>query len=127
MKTTANNNQIHESKFRIAAIHDDQDFCNSCGKTNLRRVVLLINDAGDEMNVGTECAARLCSITTKEVKEEVKSLSPSRSAWREWEWMVRMACNRSTIREVYQFSASSGVSDTSKDFSEVFARHLAVI
>jgi hypothetical protein len=65
-----------ERQFHIVAIHDDQDHCDCCGKQNLKRVVLVVNAAGDEMNVGTECAAKLCGTTARKVKDDLQALAP---------------------------------------------------
>lgn len=78
MKTAIRHANNQDSKFYIAAIHDDQDFCDCCGKRNLKKVVLVVNANGAEMNVGTECAAKLCGITTHQAKEDMQAVEPGK-------------------------------------------------
>lgn len=53
------------TEFKILGINDDQDTCQKCGKTHLKRVVWMVELtedgewAGDPIHVGTSCAAHL--------------------------------------------------------------------
>lgn len=50
--------------YRIKGINDDEDTCHCCGKTNLKRVVWLVeldadgNEIGDAFPYGTTCASK---------------------------------------------------------------------
>ena len=52
-------------KYRIVGINDDQDTCQCCGKTGLKRVVWMVpidvdgNPEGEPECYGTSCAARI--------------------------------------------------------------------
>lgn len=43
---------------KIIAITDESDHCECCGKNNLKKVVVLMNDDGDFVRYGVNCAAR---------------------------------------------------------------------
>lgn len=58
--------------YKILAINDEQDFCQCCGKTNLKRVVWMENlDTGSIAHYGTTCAAHHSKLSSKEIKEGV--------------------------------------------------------
>lgn len=63
-------------RFRIKGVNDEQDTCDECGKTGLRRTVILapLDDDGNddgECRVGVDCAARMMRTTQNRVKNEV--------------------------------------------------------
>jgi len=67
-------------QYRIKGINDEQDTCDECGKTNLRRTVILaaLDDEGNEdgeCRVGVDCASRMMRTTTTKVKNEVATLT----------------------------------------------------
>ncbi len=43
---------------KILAITDETDYCECCGKTNLKRVVVIERDNGDVVRYGTDCAGK---------------------------------------------------------------------
>jgi hypothetical protein len=45
----------------LQSVGDDRGTCSRCGKRGLRFVHTLKNLAGDRLEVGSECATRLCS------------------------------------------------------------------
>lgn len=45
------------SRYQVLSINDDQDFCQCCGKTGLKRVVFIRDTETDEVkHFGTTCA-----------------------------------------------------------------------
>ena len=46
-----------EKTFTIVAVSQDHDTCERCGKTNLKRVVVLESPDGEFVRYGTTCAA----------------------------------------------------------------------
>ena len=57
----------------IKGINDEKDFCELCGKTELKRVVWMMNDDGELKHVGTSCAAKMAGFTVKEQKKAEKN------------------------------------------------------
>lgn len=57
----------------IKGINDEQTACDCCGRTNLKKTVVLSNGE-QEVRFGSECAARRLSCTKKEVESTVRSL-----------------------------------------------------
>jgi hypothetical protein len=67
-------------QYRIKGVNDEQDTCDECGKTNLRRTVILapLDDEGNEdgeCRVGVDCAAKMMRTTTVKVKNQVAEQS----------------------------------------------------
>lgn len=61
-------------KKRILGINDDQDFCQCCGKTGLRRVVWIENlETGTIRHFGTTCAGKNAPALFGEIKEAKKA------------------------------------------------------
>lgn len=44
---------------KILAINDEQTVCDCCGKTNLKRTVVLELENGEIVRYGTDCAAKM--------------------------------------------------------------------
>ena len=45
------------SRFQVLGVNDARDYCECCGKKNLKRVVwILDNETGEERHFGTTCA-----------------------------------------------------------------------
>ena len=45
------------SRFQVLGVNDDRDFCECCGKRNLKKVVWIQdNESGDIKHFGTTCA-----------------------------------------------------------------------
>lgn len=62
------------ANYKIVGISDDQDTCECCGKTGLKRVVYLENlDTQCVMAYGTTCAAKTRKISTTYQKAEERS------------------------------------------------------
>ena len=53
--------------FKVLGITDERDFCECCGKKNLKRVVVLQNGT-DVMYYGTDCAAKALTSNDKAAK-----------------------------------------------------------
>ena len=61
--------------WKILGENDDQSVCDQCGKSNLSKVVWMENNTTQQvMAVGVVCASKLSKQTTKEIKEELKSI-----------------------------------------------------
>lgn len=50
---------------KIIAITDERNFCECCGKKNLKKVVVLQNEAGTHLFYGVNCAAKAMGINQK--------------------------------------------------------------
>ena len=70
------------TRFIIEGITDERDSCDCCGKTNLKRTVVLqdTENDGEFVFFGTTCAARAMKIPVKEVKAGVKSKEDAKRA-----------------------------------------------
>lgn len=67
-----------QRNYRIKGVNDEQDTCDECGKTGLRRTVILsiLDDEGNddgECRVGVDCASRMMRTTQTKVKNEIAS------------------------------------------------------
>src|SRR5262245_862665 len=59
--------------YRILGITDETTICECCGRTNLKKTVV-ITDGAETFRFGSECAAKRLKTTVKCVAAEVKSL-----------------------------------------------------
>lgn len=59
--------------FKIIGISDDCTECCQCGRTNLKKTVVIENEEGIENYYGTECAAKLLKVNKKDVIKTIKA------------------------------------------------------
>jgi hypothetical protein len=60
------------SRFQVLAVNDKASFCECCGKSNLQRVVWILDtETGEEKHFGTVCALRPAK--GFDCSEEIKS------------------------------------------------------
>lgn len=55
----------HEMTMQFVAITDETHVCDCCGKTNLKRVVVLKTEDGEYVRYGTTCASRVLGKAAK--------------------------------------------------------------
>lgn len=65
---------------KIIAITDETSTCECCGKTNLKKVIVMQNDNGDIVRYGTDCAAKAQRKSSGTVKREVEAVA----YWQKW-------------------------------------------
>ena len=70
-------------EYKILGINDDQDWCDLCGKTRLKRVVWLESEEGEILAVGTDCAGKLLygrksAKNTKMAKDEASAIQAAK-------------------------------------------------
>jgi len=82
----------------VAKVEDSDEasgVCECCGKNDLKWQAHLVNSVGDELWVGTQCAAKLRGTTALAVEKEIKELAPGKreaeSRWEEWLKLVKAA------------------------------------
>jgi hypothetical protein len=77
--------------YKVLGTNDETTTCECCGRTDLKKTVVLSN--GDhEVRYGTECAARLLKVSKNDVAKSVRAADRERvqseireSARRDWE------------------------------------------
>lgn len=70
-----------ENDMKIMGINDDVTTCEKCGRTDLKRTVVLQADDGGIMHYGTECAATATGRTESRLKtaaERAENARPDR-------------------------------------------------
>jgi hypothetical protein len=60
-------------RYIIEGVTDERDSCDCCGKTNLKRTVVLRTPDGEHVYFGTSCAARAMKTTVKAVRQGITS------------------------------------------------------
>jgi hypothetical protein len=82
------------ARYRLADVTDERDSCDCCGRTNLKRVVVL-HDGDDYVFFGSHCAARLLGKPVRDVNRQA-----SAAQWRreQAERTARYAARRETER-----------------------------
>lgn len=61
-------------KYQIIGTTDDVNTCDCCGRTNLKKTVILKDtESSEEVYFGTECAAKALNWTIKEVNKLAKA------------------------------------------------------
>jgi ribosome-binding protein aMBF1 (putative translation factor) len=68
--------------FKILGINDEQTACECCGRTGLKKTVVL-TDGEREVRYGTECAARAMKVSKREVESGVKAATVAASRTRQ--------------------------------------------
>lgn len=66
-------------KYRYLGITDERDACDCCGRTNLKRTVVLDID-GEVVYFGTTCAARALKVPAAEVRKGAKRAQDEKDA-----------------------------------------------
>lgn len=64
--------------YRILGINDEVTTCECCGRSGLKKTVVLTNGE-QEVRYGTECAARAMQVGKREVESGVKSATAEAS------------------------------------------------
>ena len=64
--------------YKVLGISDEVTVCECCGRTNLKKTVVLSNGDG-EVRYGTECAARAMKIKKGDVEKAVRSAEKSKA------------------------------------------------
>lgn len=96
--------------YTIEGITDERDSCDCCGKTNLKRTVVLRTEDGEFVFFGTTCAARAMKRTVKEVKAGIKSAEDrkreiERAAWQKAQdeeharWVAHLVAKTGGIKD----------------------------
>jgi len=74
---------------KVLGINNEVTTCECCGRTNLKRTVVLAT-AGGEVRYGTECAAKAMKCGKKEVEQQVRAAAEESArqaqAARDAEW-----------------------------------------
>jgi hypothetical protein len=71
------------SRFKVLGVNDDQNFCECCGKTGLKRVVWVEDtETGDIKHFGTTCAIKPAKgfDCEKEIKKAINAFNGKESA-----------------------------------------------
>ena len=77
-------------RYGLKAINDEASECQVCNKTNLKRVMWIVeldtdgNAIGDVFNCGTTCGAKMLKITTSQVNTKVNNFQTQVSRKRDW-------------------------------------------
>ena len=67
-------------RYEAVGVTDERDTCDICGKTGLKRVVVLRDDEGEYIYAGTTCAAKPLGRSSREVKAIVENLERAQAA-----------------------------------------------
>lgn len=68
--------QTTAQTFKIIGVTDETTVCEHCGKTNLKKVVVLENlETGEIVRYGTDCAAKAMKTAKKTVDYEFEMIS----------------------------------------------------
>jgi len=72
------------SQFKFCGISDEVTVCECCGKTNLRKTIILTNGEG-EMHYGTDCASKAIHGNNKAGnKKSVERIANAVATLRRW-------------------------------------------
>ena len=64
--------------YKLIGINSESETCEKCGKSNLKRVMLLVpvdgdgNVAGDVMHVGMDCGATMLGWSDRKTRKEIE-------------------------------------------------------
>jgi hypothetical protein len=71
-------------RYTVQGITDERESCDCCGRTGLKRVVVLLDaETDDFVYFGTTCAARAKKVSVKAVKADIKTAESKARAARE--------------------------------------------
>ena len=73
-------------------ITDDVTTCDCCGRSGLKRTVLMRLDDESLVNYGTTCAARNTGKDQRQIKQEVYAEQAARAAAASWEYRTSAEC-----------------------------------
>lgn len=73
---------------KILGINDETNTCEHCGKTNLKRVVIIQLDSGEIVRYGVDCAARALG---KRTGKDAKSAAKRFNKIQQWVSVVEVA------------------------------------
>jgi hypothetical protein len=65
------------ARYRLVGVTDERDSCDCCGRTNLKRVVVL-HDGDDHVFFGSHCAARLLGKPVRDVNRQANAAQRQR-------------------------------------------------
>jgi hypothetical protein len=89
---------VKEAAMKILGINDEVTTCSCCGKDNLKKTVILEDDAGREVRYGTECAANALRLSKLQVEKEVRRVvrekadaAAKEKARQDYEWWTNYA------------------------------------
>lgn len=80
-----------ESRYKVVGVNDDKDFCECCGKKDLKRVVWIEDIETQEIkHFGTSCAAAPVKGfgVEKEIKQAIKKFKDQQQAM--WAYAHRL-------------------------------------
>ena len=60
-------------RYTIEGVTDERDSCDCCGKTGLKRTVVLADSDGEFVFFGTTCAARAMRVQVREVRAGIRN------------------------------------------------------
>ena len=83
------------SRFQFLGVNDDRDFCECCGKQELKRVVWIEDlETGEVKHYGTTCATNPAKAFGVKVNKAIRNASANHDRWsreaamQAW-WMIR--------------------------------------
>lgn len=88
------------ARFHVLAVNDSADFCECCGRKNLKRVVwVLDNETGEHKHFGTTCvlAPRKAFGIDKEVSASVRQFDHEQAVARKVAWINRVKYNKQEV------------------------------
>lgn len=106
---------------KILGINNEQTTCDCCGRTNLKKTVVLTNGE-TEVRYGTECAANALRIAKKDVEKELRRVERAASEERMRQDQIRR--NREWDEYAAWLMATYG--DTRSDLHRASAYRIAL-
>lgn len=110
-------------------IDDTVDTCDCCGRTGLKRTVLMRLDDDSIVNYGTTCAARNTGKSHKQIKQEVYAEQDRIKASASWDYRTSPECRAlRNYRTAYGSSASALMSEEEEQLlsaARAAKRHIA--
>lgn len=103
--------------YRILGINDEMTTCECCGRSGLKKTVVL-TDGEREVRFGTECAARVMKVSKREVESGVKAVNADAARTRQQsinreeevygEWLMKTyGDTRSTLERRREWRAAA--------------------
>lgn len=81
-------------RFVVVGTTDEWDACDCCGRTNLKRYVVMRDADGECFGFGTSCAARLEGVPAAEVRAEARTADEAARAEAEADRRARADAER---------------------------------
>ena len=85
------------ARFQVLAVNDSADFCECCGRKNLKRVVWVhALETGEHKHFGTTCVLSPTKSfgIKKEVEAAVREFTNNQAAERKAAWLNRVKYNK---------------------------------